>query len=215
MNTADDLLPLPPSDGDSVPATPQDDASTLVARLQRGDEAAFETLVREHGPRMLAVARRYLPQEADAQDALQDAFLSVARSIGAFQGASRLGTWLHRIVVNAALMKLRARSRRPEVSVDEEVIGRMERARGAGGWASTAHDALSRRELEEIVREEVARLPDEYRAALVLRDVEGFDVAEIALLLDVGAPVAKMRLQHARRMLRAALGLRLTPAEDS
>lgn len=214
MSTADDLLPSPPPDGAApAPEPSTGTASDLVARLQRGDDAAFETLVRAHGPRMLAVARRYVPQDADAQDVLQDAFLSVARSIGAFQGASRLETWLHRIVVNAALMKLRARSRRPEVAVDEESLVRLERARGPGGWSSTADEALSRRELEAVVREEVARLPDEHRAVLVLRDVEGLDVAEIASLLDVGPAAAKMRLQHARRMLRAALGLRLAPSE--
>ncbi|MBL9089371.1 MAG: sigma-70 family RNA polymerase sigma factor [Planctomycetia bacterium] len=218
MSTPDESRVAPPSGpAHGVPTSPPAgdprDADGLVARLQRGDDAAFETLVRMHGPRMLAVARRYLPQDADAQDALQDAFVNVARAIGGFEGASRLETWLHRIVVNAALMKLRARSRRPEVSVDEEALARIERSRGPSGWSSTADEALSRRELEEIVRDEVARLPDDYRAVLVLRDVEGLGVDEIAALLDVGAAAAKMRLQHARRMLRAALGARLTPSE--
>lgn len=211
MSTADDL-PVGPPPGDPR-AAPDGGADGLVARLQRGDDEAFEALVRQHGPRMLAVARRYLPQDADAQDALQDAFLNVARAIGAFEGASRLETWLHRIVVNAALMKLRARSRRPEVSVDEASLTRIERARGAGGWSSTADETLSRRELEEIVRDEVARLPDDDRAVLVLRDVEGLGVEEIAVLLDVGPAAAKMRLQRARRLLRASLGLRLAPSE--
>src|SRR5512135_3173100 len=100
-----------------VPQT--EDDGELVARLRAGDGAAFESVVRSHGPRLLAVARRFLRNEQDAQDALQDAFLSAFRSIDGFQGEARLSTWLHRIVVNAALMKLRSRKGRTEEPIDD------------------------------------------------------------------------------------------------
>ena len=90
----------------------------LLAGLRAGDPSAYERLVRDHLPRLLAVTGRILGNEADAQDAAQDAFLSAFKAIGAFDGASRVGTWLHRIAVNAALMKLRRRARRPEGSID-------------------------------------------------------------------------------------------------
>ncbi len=92
----------------------------LLERLRSGDDAAFEQLVREHGGRMLAVARRFLRQEEDARDAVQDAFLSAYRALEDFEGNARLSTWLHRIVVNAALMKLRTRRRKPERSIEDD-----------------------------------------------------------------------------------------------
>src|SRR5689334_6179968 len=105
----------------------------LVVRLKAGDEAAFETLVRTHGPRMLAVARRYLSREADAQDALQDAFVNVVRAIGSFAGNSRLSTWLHRVVVNSALMKIRSARRQPVEAMDTAVIQQIADRAGTGG----------------------------------------------------------------------------------
>src|SRR5262245_24166395 len=98
-------------------AIPPEEAD-LVAGLRAGEPAAYERLVRDHLPRLLAVTGRILGNEADARDAVQDAFLSAFRAIQSFDGASRVGTWLHRIAVNAALMKLRSRARRPEQSIE-------------------------------------------------------------------------------------------------
>src|SRR4051794_37679216 len=94
------------------------DEAAVVAALRANDSGAFEQLVREQLPRLLTVARRILGNEADAQEAVQDAFLSAFKALPAFDGASRLSTWLHRIAVNAALMKLRRRQRRPEQSIE-------------------------------------------------------------------------------------------------
>src|SRR5690349_6747188 len=93
--------------------------SALVSALRAGDAAAFEQVVRQYGPRLLAVARQILGNEDDAQDALQHALLTAVRSIGSFEGKSRLSTWLHRVVVNAALMRLRSRKRKREQPIDE------------------------------------------------------------------------------------------------
>src|SRR5262245_13485830 len=98
---------------------PAQDEQALLARLRAGEEAAFAELVHAYGARLLAVARRMLRSEDDARDALQDAFLQAFRGIDRFEGGARLSTWLHRIVINACLMKLRTRSRRPEASIDE------------------------------------------------------------------------------------------------
>src|SRR6516165_10294598 len=92
---------------------------TLLERIQAGEERACEALVRQHGGRMLAVARRFLRTEEDSADAVQDAFLSAFRSLEGFKGNSALGTWLHRIVVNVCLIRLRARSRSREVRIDD------------------------------------------------------------------------------------------------
>src|SRR5688500_20390759 len=99
-------------------ATPVDDETTLIAQLRAGDEAAFEQVVRQYGGRLLAVARRIVGTEEDARDVVQDAFLNAFKSFDRFEGNAKLSTWLHRIVVNAALMKLRTRKRKPEQSIE-------------------------------------------------------------------------------------------------
>src|SRR5262245_61828744 len=101
-----------------APAESFDEEAGLLEGLRAGDESAYEALVRRHAGRLLAVARRFLACQADAADAVQDAFLSAFRALGSFREGSALGTWLHRIVVNACLSKLRARRRRPETSLD-------------------------------------------------------------------------------------------------
>ena len=102
----------------TVPAESPSKPSELVTRLRSGDGAAAEELVRTYGGPLLRTIRRFLPGDADAQDALQDTFVSAFRGIGQFDARSQLGTWLHRIAVNAALMKLRGRRRRPEASIE-------------------------------------------------------------------------------------------------
>ena len=94
------------------------DEAELVLALRAGDSAAYERLVRTYGNWLLAVARRILHNEEDARDAVQEAFLSAFRGLAKFDGASRLSTWLHRIAINAALMRLRSKRRRPEASLD-------------------------------------------------------------------------------------------------
>ena len=186
--------------------TPTEEAS-LVANLRAGDDAAYETLVRTYGPRMLAVARRYLPQEADAQDALQEAFVLVFRSIDGFAGQSRLSTWLHRIVVNCALMRIRARSRRPEEPLEPstvDVVTASAAQRAAAGTSAVA--VLAKEEVRERVRSCLDSLPDAYRAVLRLRDVEGLELREIARLLDLGLSTVKNRIHRGRHALRVMLG---------
>lgn len=197
--------------GDPNPRADDD----LVRRLQAGEDAAFEDLVRLHGPRMLAVARRYLPVEADAEDAVQDAFVSVARSIGAFEGGSRLSTWLHRVVVNAALMRIRARSRRPERSADEDTLEAATGSAGRPGAPCATTEGASKAELRSLVREEIDRLSEPHRIVLVLRDLDGMDLDQVAAVLGIGLTTVKMRLHHGRRALRAALEPRLAPSKTS
>lgn len=180
----------------------------LLARLRRGEEDAFETLVRENAPRMLAVARRLLPGEEEARDAVQEAFLSAFRALDRFQGEARLSTWLHRIAVNAALMRLRARRRRPEQSIEELQPRFLEDGHYQDTpqpWAEGAPAQLEREELREQVREAVAALPEAYRDVLWLRDIEERDTAETARLLGLSSAAVKTRLHRARAALREQL----------
>lgn len=183
----------------------------LLARLQTGDERAFEDLVRANAPRMLAVARRILNSEDEAQDAVQEAFLQAFRGLPRFAGQARLSTWLHRIAVNAALMRLRRRRRRPaEVPGGDDDLQPRFRADGhrldvGAPWPEDSQSLLESKEVRALVRDAISRLPDHHRTVLVLRDIEGLDNGEVAKLLGVQPEAAKMRLHRARRALRTLL----------
>lgn len=189
------------------------DEQALLARLRAGDDAAFAVLVRAHAGRLLRVARRILRSEEDARDALQEAFLQAFRGIERFEGQARVSTWLHRIVVNACLMRLRARSRRPEQPI-EELLPRFyedgHRVDPGPPWRSTGADPVEQRELAELVRGAIDRLPEIHRNVLLLRDIEGLDAEETARLLDVKTDTVKVRLHRARQALRAVLAPHFT-----
>ena len=138
------------------------DDDTLLAALKSGDEQAFETLVRLYGGRMLAVARRFVRNDEDAQDVVQAAYLSAFRSVGQFEGQCLVGTWLHRIVVNTALMKLRSRRRKPETSIDELLPAFQEDGHHLeqfSDWCAPADELIERAETRAIVRACIDRLP--------------------------------------------------------
>ncbi len=190
--------------------TPHSDAdeTRLLEGLRAGDPASFERVVRLYSPRMLVVARRFLNHEQDAQDAVQDAFLSAFKAIDQFQGDARLATWLHRITVNAALMKLRSRRRRPERSIDE-LLPRFHDdghlAEAGSDWAVTMDSAVNDRETRELVRRTIDELPESYRTILLLRDIEEQSTEETAALLGISSSAAKTRLHRARQALRTLL----------
>lgn len=177
----------------------------LVGRLQRGDGDAFEALVRAHSGRLLSVARRFLPNEQDAQDALQDAFIRAFRAIDRFEARAQLHTWLHRIVVNSALMKLRERKRRPEESLDDLLPTFAADGHQTTDSTDWSDAVLERKESAHVVRAAIARLPEQYRVVIVLRDLEERDTAETAALLGTSANVVKVRLHRARQALRTLL----------
>ncbi len=201
------------ADGDSA----ADDEQRLVAALRRGDPAAFEDVVRRYGGRMLAVARRMLRVEEDARDAVQEAFVSAFKARDGFAGNARLSTWLHRIVVNAALMRLRRQRRKPEESIDE-LLPRFDES---GEWcddetrATTPADLLERSETRVIVRECIDRLPASYRTILLLRDIEELDTDETADKLGMSVTAVKTRLHRARQALRTLLVQRLAVTEST
>ncbi|MCA1585854.1 MAG: sigma-70 family RNA polymerase sigma factor, partial [Acidobacteria bacterium] len=173
----------------------------LLARLRAGDEAAFEELVRTQGRRLFAVARRLLATDDDAQDTVQDAFLSAIRNLDRFEGGSRLSTWLHRIVVNAALMKLRTRRRRPEESIEPLLPAFADDGHHRdriSSWDEPVDEALDRAETRRIVRALIDELPESYRTVLLLRDIEGLDTAEAASALGLTSAAVKVRLHRAR-----------------
>jgi RNA polymerase sigma-70 factor (ECF subfamily) len=164
---------------------------------------------------MLAVARRFLQQEQDAQDAVQDAFLSAFKAIDSFEGSSKLSTWLHRIVVNAALMKLRSRQRHPERPI-EDLLPKFDSDghRHAGdGWATTIDTTARDRETREFVRQKINELPESYRTVLLLRDIEELSTDDTAQQLGITPGAVKTRLHRARLALRELIDGHLSPGK--
>ena len=180
----------------------------LLRGLRAGEDEAFATLVRAHSGRMLAVARRFLSNEEDARDAVQDAFLSAFRAIDRFEGDAKLSTWLHRIVVNACLMKLRTRRRRPEGKIEELLPRFLEdghQAEPAGQWQRGADALIESAENRELIRAAIDELPENYRTVLLLRDIEEYDTEQTARELGMTAAAVKTRLHRARQALRSQL----------
>ncbi|HJZ71591.1 MAG TPA: sigma-70 family RNA polymerase sigma factor [Vicinamibacterales bacterium] len=180
----------------------------LLRGLQAGEDEAFEALVRIYGGRMLAVARRFVRNDDDARDIVQSAYLNAFRSVGQFQGQCLIGTWLHRIVVNTALMKLRSRRRKPETSIDELLPAFQEDGHHVeqfSDWCAPADELMERAETRAIVRACIDRLPENYRHVLILRDVEELSTEESARVLSMTPTAVKVRLHRARQALSTLL----------
>jgi RNA polymerase sigma-70 factor, ECF subfamily len=180
------------------PSLSTDPEARLVARLQTGEDAAYGELVREYSRRLMATARGFLSCPDECEDAVQDTFVSAFRAVAAFEGSSRLGTWLHRILVNHCLMRLRRAKRAGGVSLE---------AVGADRFGAAAHpgDGLQRNEMVARVRAEVDRLPTSYGEIIRLRDLEGLDTDATAARLGTSRAVVKTRLHRARAALRLSL----------
>ncbi len=162
------------------------------------DMVAFEQLVEEYGERVYGIALRITGSPSDAEDAMQDAFLSAFKGWSGFRAESSPTTWLYRIAVNAALQRVR---RRP----DDELVERDEETAQIVDWSGDAASAAARAELHAQLEQAIALLPPDLQVALVLRDVEGLSTAETAAVLELTEAAVKSRLHRARAILRRHL----------
>jgi RNA polymerase sigma-70 factor (ECF subfamily) len=181
----------------------------LAALAAAGDDSAFEALVVRYQHRVFRLACR-LTSETDAPDVVQDTFLQVYRHVSAFRGHSQFSTWLYRIATNAALMHRRARARRPALSLDEflprfDADGGLEATPDALRVASRAEELLDRRVLATKTQEAIEGLPNLYREAFVLRDLEELSTDEVAHVLGVETATIRQRVHRARLMVREYL----------
>lgn len=195
-----------------------DDDGELLPGLRAGHDWAFERLVRSTSPHLLAVARRYTRSEEDARDALQTAYLNAFRALPGFEGKSRLSTWLHRIVVNAALMKLRSQQRKPETSIDELLPSFQQDGHHVeqfADWGPSAEQLLEQKRTRETVRRCIERLPDDYRTVLLLRDIEDLSTEETSRVLGVTRGAVKTRLHRARQALSTLLRAQYAAGETT
>ena len=187
-----------------------DDEKELIQGLIDGDQDSYAKLINSYGGRMLAVARRFLRVNEDAQDCVQESFLLIFRKINTFENRSSLWSWMHRIVANQCLMKLRSRKNIPqheeiteELSPEFDSNGR--RAEPAWVFEGSAEELLSQKRTKDIVLESVGNLPESYRIVLMLRDIEEYSTEETAEALGVSIGAVKTRLHRARAALKILL----------
>lgn len=197
-----------PAQPDTTRSTSALDELQLPSRIAQGDTGAFETLMRRYNGKLFRVARAILRDDGEAEDALQDAYLDAYRHIGDFRGGSQLSTWLTRIVINQALMRLRRQKRdRVVVPFDDrqhEADGRPE-ANVADDKAESPSSITLRGEIRRILERRIDELPVAFRTVFVMREVEDMSVQETADCLGIPAATVRTRLFRARALLRQAL----------
>jgi RNA polymerase sigma-70 factor, ECF subfamily len=191
----------------------------LVEALRRRESTAAELLLETYGDRVYRLARRITGNERDAEEVVQDAFWSVVRNIDTFRGESLLGSWIYRITANAAYQKLRrAAHQRDEISLDQ-VLPILDDGHHhldpSGDWSAQIDAPAIQSELREVLAAAIDELPANHRAVIVLRDVEGLSMAEVADALGITVATAKVRAHRARLRLRKRLAVFLSHTTSS
>ena len=174
------------------------DESRLIRMAAGGDPAAFNELLGMHERRMYAVALRMCGNAEDAQDCLQEAMLRIFRAIGGFKAESSFSTWVYRITMNTCLDELRRRKNRPNTSLD----GLLDTGWSPSDDEDTPEKHAMRSQTREGIRRMIAELPEDMRAAIVLRDIQGYSYEEIAQILDTNVGTIKSRISRGREKLR-------------
>ncbi len=187
-------------------AEPVSEETVLVEAARSGDIGAFESLVRRYDRNVFRIAQHITQNREDAEDVVQDAFLKAYQNLGQFQGQSKFYTWLVRIAVNEALMRLRRRRPERTVSIDEDVKTEEDSMpREIADWSPNPEQMYTQAELKDILGKTIQGLPPSFRTVFVLRDVEGLSTEETASALELSVPAVKSRLLRARLQLRERL----------
>jgi len=193
----------------------KDPQELLIEKAQAGDQDALEILFARQSPALYQTALRLVGTPEEAEDVLQEGMLSAFRNLRRFEGRSQFSTWLTRIVINAALMRLRSRRARPAVSLDERLAedDEMTFADQFPDTAPNPEQIVARRELEDLLRRNLKTLSPVLRSAFILREMEGFSTEEAAEELGISQGTLKARLHRAKRQLSRLIGRALRPAE--
>ncbi len=189
-----------------------DPDAALVEQLRREDAGAAEALVGAYGARVYRLAIRITGNASDAEEVVQDALWTVVRKIDTFRGDSAFGSWLYRIVANAGYQKARGQRRRTEISLDDVLPAFHEDGKHAASitdWSPRVNDPSHQTELRGVLSAALDALPEDYRTAVILRDIEGFSTAEVAETLGLSVANAKTRVHRARLFLRHRLAASL------
>lgn len=195
-----------------------DSELALIDRLRAQDASVLEALMERHAPRVFRVAFGITRSHADAEEVVQDVFLTLFRKIHTFEGRAALGSWIYRVTTNAALQKRRGQRAAREVVLEPPLPAFNADGRRAGDpasrgadWSRTPEADLLSQEMRGILSKAMDGLPDQYRAVLVLRDIEGLSNEEVAQVVGDTVPAVKSRLHRARMALREELTRHLGP----
>jgi RNA polymerase sigma-70 factor (ECF subfamily) len=196
----------------SRPERTMSDDSELLAGLETGDDAAIELLMATYADRVFRLAYGVTRNEADAQEVVQDVFVTIFRKSASFEGRSALASWIYRITMNAALNKRRGKRSEIETSLDADLPTYRsdghragERAYLVADWSQTPEAEVLSGESRAVLTRAIEGLPDHYRAVLILRDVEGLSNEEVAAAVGDTVPSVKSRLHRARMVVREQL----------
>src|SRR6202171_6444318 len=185
---------------------PVSDELALVQSAKKGDVSSVEELVRRYDRNVFRIAQHITQNREDAEDVVQDAFLKAYQNLGQFQGQSKFYTWLVRIAVNEALMRLRRRRPERMFSIDEDEKTEEDSIpREIADWSPNPEQLYTQAELKDILGKTIQGLPPGFRTVFVLRDVEGLSTEETASALELSVPAVKSRLLRARLQLRERL----------
>ncbi len=197
--------PTTPETGAQPPVSDEE----LVTRARAQDFGAFEQLVDRYEDKVYRLAFRFVRNETEAKEIVQDTFLSIWRKLDTFKGDAQFGSWVYRVAANAALMRLRSQRRHPEVSTEELPIDFLDTygqiPTPGDNWARRPDDELQSDELRRRIQAAVDDLPEIYRTVFLIRDVEGLSTEETAEVLNISIPTVKTRLHRARLALREAI----------
>lgn len=177
----------------------------LIDAFQKGSQRAFEELVSRYSGKAYSLATRLTRNTEDAEEVLQDVFVTVFRKIDRFEGKSSFSSWLYRVTVNSSLMKLRKNRQDQSVSMEDEVAQVANTPSLAPAYHIEGESGTTRIQVSLALESAVASLPDDYRPVFVLRDIDGLSSKEVGEILGLSIPAVKSRLHRSRLMLRKAL----------
>ena len=189
---------------DGTPAENND--LELIEKFRSGCSISFELLIGRYETKVHNLAMRLTRNAEDAEEVLQDVFLTVYRKIDGFEGKAKFSSWLYRITVNAAFMKLRKKKQKPSISLDDMLPHLQNKAITQRNAFGARSDSLAlNNEIREALEKAISKLPEDYRAVFVLRDIDGLSNKEVGEILDLSIPAVKSRLHRSRLMLRKKL----------
>ncbi len=186
---------------------------TVITRARLGDAEAFEELVTAYEGRVYRLVLKLTNDPADTMEIMQDVFLTVYTKLSTLKKDVTFATWLNRIASNAAYMKLRARKRREEISLEDSMPTFTDDDRlnpDVADWSQIPEENMLRDEAQQHLQEAIARMPPDYRMVFVLKDMEGFSHHDIGCMLELSIPAVKSRLHRARLFLRQQLTMYFT-----
>jgi RNA polymerase sigma-70 factor (ECF subfamily) len=178
----------------------------LIKQFKKGSVEAFEEIVSRYEAQLYNLAMRFVKNPEDAEEVLQDVFTTLYRKAESFQGKSAFSSWMYRITVNAAFMKLRKRKQTPTAYLEDMAPATKEQCLEYDGtYGERSDNSSMNRELKEIIQIAINKLPEQYRAVFILRDVDGMSNQEVGEILELSIPAVKSRLHRSRLMLRRKL----------